>query len=268
MLVSQTPLRPYTTGANGSKTGMIASYRNGTDDAYTYTYDANGNIVSITKGSMSFTYAYDAENQLVRENLYYGNGDANNATYTYKYDSWGNILRKRKHVYTTGTLGMSINNIPYGYTDSQWGDLLTSYNGQTITYDAMGNPTNYLGKTLSWEGKRLMSYTNGSTSITYAYNEDGLRLSKTVGTTLTEYFYNGSVLIGMKIGTGNTAKIFRFSYDASGNVAAVDYSADNGSTFTTDENLPLFFLAVVSSYQNIFLRCMPGIVEWIAGSQH
>ena len=97
----------------------------------------------------------------------------------------------------------------------------------------MGNPTSYLGKTLSWEGKRLISYTNGSTSITYAYNEDGLRLSKTVGSNKTEYYYNGSVLIGMKIGTGSSAKVLRFSYDASGNVVAVDYSSNNGSSFTT-----------------------------------
>ena len=78
-----------------------------------------------------------------------------------------------------------------------------------------------------------MFYTNGSASITYAYNEDGLRLSKTVGTNKTEYYYNGSVLIGMKIGTGSSAKVLRFSYDASGNAVAVDYSTNNGSSFTT-----------------------------------
>ena len=65
----------------------------------------------------------------------------------------------------------------YSYGDTQWKDKLTSFNGNTITYDAMGNPTSYLGKTLTWEGKRLISYTDGSTSITYAYNEDGLRPS-------------------------------------------------------------------------------------------
>ena len=50
---------------------------------------------------------------------------------------------------------------------------------------------------------------------------------------MTEYYYNGSVLIGMRIGTGSTAKVLRFSYDASGNVVAVDYSSNNGSGFTT-----------------------------------
>ena len=223
----------YVPGADGSKTAVIASYQNGSDAAYSYTYDANGNITGITQGTASFTYEYDKANQLIRENLYYGSGDSNNATYTYEYDAWGNILNKKKYAYTTGTLGSVLNTKTYSYTNSQWGDLLTSYNGSTITYDAMGNPTSYLGKTLSWEGKRLMSYTNGSTSITYAYNEDGLRLNKTVGTNKTEYYYNGSVLIGMKIGTGSSAKVLRFSYDAGGNVVAVDYSSNNGSSFTT-----------------------------------
>ena len=37
----------------------------------------------------------------------------------------------------------------------------------------------------------------------------------------------------MTVGSGSSAKILRFSYDASGNAVAVDYSTDNGSTFNT-----------------------------------
>ncbi len=37
----------------------------------------------------------------------------------------------------------------------------------------------------------------------------------------------------MKIGSGSTAEFLRFSYDASGNVVAVDYSEDDGTSFTT-----------------------------------
>ena len=35
--------------------------------------------------------------------------------------------------------------ITYGYSEGSWHDLLTSYNGQAITYDAIGNPTTYRG---------------------------------------------------------------------------------------------------------------------------
>ena len=37
----------------------------------------------------------------------------------------------------------------------------------------------------------------------------------------------------MTVGSGSSAKILRFSYDTSGNVVAVDYSTDNGTTFNT-----------------------------------
>ena len=144
----------YVPGADGSKTALVSNYQNGSDGSYSYTYDANGNITAITKGSMSFTYTYDAANQLVRENLYYGSGNSNNATYAYEYDAWGNIQSRKKYAYTTGTLGTVQNTVTYGYSNTQWGDLLTSFNGSTITYDAMGNPTSYLGKTLSWEKAR------------------------------------------------------------------------------------------------------------------
>ena len=50
------------------------------------------------------TYVYNAANQLIRENLYYGTGNSNNATITYEYDSWGNLLNKKIYAYTTGTL--------------------------------------------------------------------------------------------------------------------------------------------------------------------
>ena len=37
----------------------------------------------------------------------------------------------------------------------------------------------------------------------------------------------------MTVGSGSSTEILRFSYDASGNVVAVDYSTDNVSTFNT-----------------------------------
>ncbi len=228
----------YVPGANGSQTALVSTYKNGNDDAYSYTYDANGNITSIIKGSMSFTYEYDKANQLVRENLYYGSGNTNNATYTYTYDLWGNILQKNKYAYTTDTVGTVQDTVTYGYTDSQWGDKLTSYNGSTITYDSMGNPTSYLGKTLSWEGKQLkqvnMTVAGANVQLQYDYDENGLRMQKQYSvfgaTNTTSYYYNGSVLIGMETEQG---AIMRFSYDASGNVVSVDYSDDYGDTFTT-----------------------------------
>ena len=131
----------------------------------------------------------------------------------------------------------------YAYDNEEWGDQLSSISTysvnatgqttltdtQTFTYDAMGNPTSYDGTTLTWEGKQL----SGAGTTTFSYDENGLRTRKAVNGTVTDYYYNGSVLIGMVTGTGNTAVHQFFSYDASGNVVSVDYSSDGGSTFTT-----------------------------------
>ena len=59
--------------------------------------------------------------------------------YTYEYDGNGNIISKETYAYTTGTLGSVEDTITYSYGNSEWKDLLTSYDGTTISYDASGN---------------------------------------------------------------------------------------------------------------------------------
>ena len=116
-------------------------------------------------------------------------------------------------------------------------DQLTSYDGESITYDASGNPTNYLGATLVWEGQRLKSYTpkdassGRANSYVYSYDENGIRTRKTIGNTVTDYYYNGTLLMGTVKTTTNsdgstmTSKL-RFSYDANGKVVAVNYNGN------------------------------------------
>ena len=234
----------YKSGANGSATSLLSTYANGSDAKYNYDYDANGNITRIWRGNTSFTnasekysYVYDSANQLVRENLYYGSGNSSNATITYEYDIWGNLLNKKIYAYTVGTLGTARETVPYAYTNSAWKDQLTSYDGESITYDASGNPTNYLGATLVWEGQRLKSYTpkaassGRSNSYVYSYDENGIRTRKTIGSTVTDYYYNGTLLMGTVKTTTNsngstTTSKLRFSYDANGKVVAVNYNGN------------------------------------------
>ena len=116
-------------------------------------------------------------------------------------------------------------------------DQLTSYDGESITYDASGNPTNYLGATLVWEGQRLKSYTpkdassGRANSYVYSYDENGIRTRKTIGNTVTDYYYNGTLLMGTVKTTTNsdgstTSSKLRFSYDADGKVVAVNYNGN------------------------------------------
>ena len=95
--------------------------------------------------------------------------------------------------------------------DTTWQDKLTSYNGQSITYDASGNPTSYLGHTLTWEyGRQLASYD----SNTYTYDENGNRTSKTSNGVTTEYYLDGTRLVEQTAET-NT---LHFNYDRTGEV--------------------------------------------------
>ena len=108
-----------------------------------------------------------------------------------------------------------------------------SKQNSTVSYDEMGNPTRYFGAAMTWAGKQLKYWGKSGKYVNFAYNEDGIRTQKNSDGILTNYYYNGSLLIGMTVGSGSSTKILRFSYDASGNVVAVDYSTDNGSTFNT-----------------------------------
>ena len=67
---------------------------------YSYTYDNNGNIKTVSDGTYTTTYTYDNQNQLTRED----NQQAGKS-WTWTYDDAGNILSKKEYAYTTGTLG-------------------------------------------------------------------------------------------------------------------------------------------------------------------
>ena len=56
------------------------------------------------------------------------------------FDAADNLLSKTK-IDNSGT-------DTYTYGDSNWPDKLTAYNGNPITYDAIGNPTTYHGQNL------------------------------------------------------------------------------------------------------------------------
>ena len=70
----------------------------------------------------------------------------------------------------------------------RWGDLLISYCGRTNTYDAVGNPLSYYNGrryTFTWEnGRRLATAEVGENVMSFTYNDEGIRTSKTVNGTL------------------------------------------------------------------------------------
>ena len=167
-------------------------------------------------------YAYDELGQLIRED----NKDANKS-YTYTYDSRGNILEKKTYAFTLGTLGTAQKTDSYGYATDSWKDRLTSYNGQTITYDSIGNPLTYnngSAYTFTWEGRQMQTATKDLKTWTYTYNSDGLRTGKTNGSTTYSYKWNeNGQLSSMVYGTSSAW----FYYDHEGKPLYMEYADGN-----------------------------------------
>ncbi|WP_443711603.1 RHS repeat domain-containing protein [Ruminococcus sp.] len=200
-------------------------------DTYKYEYDTNGNITDIYKKVNNdwqrlYLYEYDEFNQLITSCDY-----INQKQYRYDYDEAGNILTETvSRIGAHGQLYDSRVNT-YGYDDSNWGDKLTSYNGETITYDEIGNPLSYRdGMTMSWlNGRNLTTLQSGNDSISYKYDSNGVRTSKTVnGVEYTYEYLNGQLMHETR-----GEKVFDYCYDANGQLYAVSYKANSSTDAVT-----------------------------------
>ena len=200
----------YLAGTGNNTTTLVKTVKNGSD-TLEYSYDEIGNITSIKKnGAVIESYTYDGLNQL--KTVTRGSD-----VYDYTYDNGGNILSVKKN-------GESIKTYTYGNTE--WKDLLTGFNGDSITYDAIGNPLAYRdGYSFTWQnGRQLATTTNGTNSYSYTYNADGCRTSKTVNGTKTDYYWLGSKLQAQKTGS----EYIIFLYDENG--SAYGFLVKNGSS--------------------------------------
>ena len=200
-------------------------------DTYKYEYDTNGNITDIYKKVNNdwqrlYLYEYDEFNQLITFCDY-----INQKQYRYDYDEAGNILTETvSRIGAHGQLYDSRVNA-YGYDDANWGDKLTSYNGETITYDEIGNPLSYRdGMEMTWlNGRKLTTLQSGNDSISYKYDSNGVRTSKTVnGVEYTYEYLNGKLMHETR-----GEKVFDYCYDANGQLYAVSYKANSSTNAVT-----------------------------------
>lgn len=142
----------------------------------TYTTDKLGRVTGIADSKFgNHSYEYDCRGFLVKD------GDT-----VYEYDANGNVTK--------------IGNTVLEY-DSVVKDKLVKVGGKVVAYDANNPlvPTSYDGNTYTFEGRRLARIQKGGKVIDYTYNDQGLRIKKTItenGTSLeTRFFYDGAKLI-------------------------------------------------------------------------
>ena len=163
------------------------------------------------------SYTYDGQNQLTT--VKNGSGTT---LYSYGYDTMGNIRSK-----TDG----SVTHL-YTYGNSQWADLLTAYDGHTITYDGSGNPLSYYNGadyTFTWEqGRQLASVTKGNKTASYTYDMSGVRSGKTVNGVSYEYTTLSGKITRMTW-SGNAVDIV---YDDAGRPYILRYTPSGGATQT------------------------------------
>ena len=102
------------------------------------------------------------------------------------------LLIRKRVAHSMSKLGRIIATIAYTYVDSNWKDKMTVYNGTGISYDVIGNPVYDGTWTYTWEkGRQLKQMSKSGTTATFLYNADGLRIRKTVGSTVTNYTLHG-----------------------------------------------------------------------------
>ena len=205
------------------------TYNDKINESIKYTYDRCGNISEILEnGHLKTKYTYDSLNRLIREdNKYCG------TTFVFSYDQNGNITERCEYPYTLKR-GEELEELECThYTYDYEGDKLKAYNNETFAYNALGNPTMYRGKAVSWlYGKLLANYNgvnfayNGAGqrvskgSITYTYDSDGKLIKQSNG---LDFFYDTTGIAGLV----KDGEYFFYRKDAQGNVIAI-INGDDG----------------------------------------
>jgi len=173
-------------------------------DAYSYNYDAAHNITSKVDGRGTTTYTYDDLNRLLTVTEPSGKITA------YTFDQAGNRFSQ------TETLGANTVVTTYTYNNqNRLTNTLTQENNittQTVayTYDNNGNqliitkvpyvngiPQTPLVTTCTYDRFNQLLTTDlpDGTDLSYAYNGEGLRVTKQVNSTPTKYVYVGDKVV-------------------------------------------------------------------------
>jgi RHS repeat-associated protein len=155
-----------------------------------FTYDANGNILTIDESALSEAlrtvgYTYDALNRLTRAST----TAASSTPYRHQfaYNMLGNIT------------GMSTSTATTTYTYAETGyanpHAVTSVGGTTNTNDNNGNVTaiGSLDYTWDWRNRLASAERSGGGVTTYGYDHTGQRVFQATGSATTSYpnrYYN------------------------------------------------------------------------------
>ena len=196
----------------------------------TYSYNADGQPVSVTSLDGTWTYGYDANGQLVHAVFASTNSAIASQDLTYKYDAAGN----RTQTIFNGAV-----------TDYATNDLnqYTSANGTTFSYDADGNlvSKNDNGQITSYSydaQNQLVSVISPDGTLTsYKYDALGNRVAETVNGVTSQF-----VIDPLAISTSATGPLASIAqvYDAAGQVTAT-YDYGNGLAAASEQGAHYYY---------------------------
>ena len=212
------------TAAVGGNTVMDFTYGYGTSSQNTGRVRARTDAV---QPEHSATYSYDS---IYRLNQVQGADQSWGVSWT--FDTWGNRRTQAPTGLATGKIGSQT----LAYTNNR---------NTSFTYDAAGNQTNDGTHNYTFSAANQITQMDAGAAV-YAYDGDGRRMKKTVGTETTYYFYAMGVLVS-EFSTTNTgataaASTDRTTYQTSDKLgtavlimAAADLVVENNRTLPYGE---------------------------------
>ncbi|WP_353568649.1 RHS repeat-associated core domain-containing protein [Haloferula sargassicola] len=197
----------YVVNALGQREGQIldGTILGGSDGAFSYRYNANGEIAEMKRGADP---AYPAIGGISHD-------------WDYDYDAIGN---RESYDLTTLSASSSVSYTPNALNQYEAIDSLSP------VYDLDGNATSYpvpvaptTNATMVWDAEnRLVSLTVSGTTTTYLYDAQSRRIAKKTGSTSTLTVYDGwnPVADYQQSGTGAPALSRRYQWglDLSGSL--------------------------------------------------
>ncbi|MCG3086084.1 DNRLRE domain-containing protein [Anoxybacillus sp. LAT_31] len=232
---SVTNAKNYTTNYTYNEWNQISSFKNPLNQTTSFAYDKNGNITGVTYANGDrVSYSYNALNRLIAVAYngttkwtfnYDANGnvtsvtDANGNATTYTYDKNNRLTRISKG---------SSNAIAYGYDDN--GNV-------TSTSITAGTTTDTIGYSYNPLDQLVVLSRNSANLARFTYDERG-NISAIIHAngTYTAYEYNdANQLKSLKNfdANGNVLNYFLYSYDANGDITAVE-TKDGTITYEYD----------------------------------
>lgn len=195
----------------------IYSESDSLNNAISYEYDGNGNVINIIKNNNETSFDYDMADRLIKV-------EDDDCIKEYSYDSNGNIINIKT------TINNVITDRVFTY-DNNGKRLLSIIEGNNqIAYQYPNNsfyPTRIGNLLLSWEGKLLKEIDNGEDVFQYEYDYRNKRISKSTIDSVTHYYYDKDKLVAER--TGND--ITYYHYDE--NMSAVGFSVSSNGGFET-----------------------------------